>query len=116
MDSEINKHFLEKYKSTLKLYKVDIPLFSDFLTQFAKQDKDNSVYKEIIKIMLDLPYTEDDGKTLVPMLRKFRILKEKLESVNGDIENELILERLANINVPKTLPKKKETFLIDLPI
>ena len=116
MYSEINKHFLEKYKSTLKLYKVDIPLFFDFLTQFEKEDVDNIIYKEIIQIMLDIPYLDNDGKTIAPMLRKFRILKEKLELINREIEDDKIIERLSNIKIPKNVPKQKEELLIDLPI
>ena len=47
-----NNHFLEKYKNILKSRKVDIPLFSDFLSQFEKKDVYNETYKEIIKISI----------------------------------------------------------------
>lgn len=111
-----NNHFLEKYKNILKSRKVDIPLFSDFLSQFEKKDVDNETYKEIIKVMLDIPYYENN--TLVNILRKFRILKEKLVLISAEIEDEKIIERLSKIQIPKTVPvslkNKKDKSLIDL--
>jgi hypothetical protein len=41
---------------------------------------------------------------------------EKAQRRCGEMEDEQILERLANIKIPKTLPKKNDDLLIDLPI
>ena len=112
--NNINNDFIEIYKNTINSSPLNnnLSYIAQQLNTFQKQDIDDNNVKNFIKIMLNVPYYEN-GK-LVDNQRKFYILKEKLTTIIELLENEEIIKRLNEINIPNTTLKVKNKNLIDL--
>ena len=67
----VNNNFLNIYKNTLIENNIDIDFYFRKLKEFEKKDINDILTKKIIKIMLKVPYYENNRN--VNDLRKFQI-------------------------------------------
>tara|TARA_B110001469_G_scaffold126820_1_gene145549 strand:+ start:2144 stop:2440 length:297 start_codon:yes stop_codon:yes gene_type:complete len=77
--NEINSNFVKIFKNVIEKNKMNPHILLTQLCQFEETDIDDKTTKTILKIMLDVPYYENNIN--VSVLRKFKIMKEKLHDI-----------------------------------
>ena len=83
--TEININFVNIFKNVIEKNKINARILLTHLLEFEKKDINDSKTKNILKIMLDVPYYESGID--VNTLRKFKIMKEKLHYIIDEILN-----------------------------
>ena len=82
--NEINYRFVKILKNVIEKNKIDNSSLLTQLYNFERGDIDDIKIKNILKIMMDVPYYEQNKN--VNILRKFNIIKETLVKI---IDNNL---------------------------
>ena len=82
--NEINYRFVKILKNVIEKNKIDNSSLLTQLYNFERGDIDDIKTKNILKIMMDVPYYEQNKN--VNILRKFNIIKETLVKI---IDNNL---------------------------
>ena len=83
--TEINCNFVKIFKNVIEKNKMNPTILLSNLYKFEKSDINDKKTLTIIKIMLEVPYYENN--LIVPTLRKFKIMKSKLLEIIDDILN-----------------------------
>ena len=82
--NEINYRFVKILKNVIEKNKIDNSSLLTQLYNFERGDIDDIKTKNILKIMMDVPYYEQNKN--VNILRKFNIIKDTLVKI---IDNNL---------------------------
>jgi len=83
--NEININFVNIFKNVIEKNKINARILLTNLLEFEKKDIEDTKTKNILKIMIDVPYYENGID--VNTLRKFKIMKEKLHCIIDEILN-----------------------------
>ena len=92
---ELNLKFVDLFKQTILDKNIDTLYLINHFNEFEKHDIDDCKTKEIIKIMIEIPYYENLKQ--INILKKFKILKNILLSIHNKLLNENLNKRLYNL-------------------
>lgn len=90
--NSINIKFVDIFKQTIEDKNIETLHLINNFNKFEKHDIDDAKTKEIIKIMIEIPYYEDLKQ--INILKKFKILKNILLSIHNKLLNEKLNKRL----------------------
>jgi hypothetical protein len=87
--NEINSQFVNIFRNVIEKNQINNLTLLNNLIEFEKREIDDKKTKNVIKIMLNIPYYENDKD--VNDLRKFVIIKDKLQFIIDDNINKRLL-------------------------
>jgi hypothetical protein len=92
---ESNLQFIETFKQTILDKNINTLKLIEKFNEYEKNDIDDTTTKELIKIMINIPYYKELKE--VNVLVKFRILQENLKKINANIVDINITKRLDDL-------------------
>ena len=87
--NEINSKFVNIFRNVIEKNQINTMVLLKNLLEFEKKEIDDKKTKNVIKIMLNIPYYEKDRD--VNCLRKFKIIKDKLQFIIDDNLNKRLI-------------------------
>lgn len=87
--NEINLRFINIFRNVIEKNQINTMVLLKNLLEFETKEIDDKKTKNVIKIMLNIPYYENDKD--VNCLRKFKIIKDKLQFIIDDNINKRLL-------------------------